>query len=79
MTKEEKKQNAQIRKKKKATGATVVKNEEGKRIGKIGKKHVNVRRANELFGLELKLKDEDRADAILLGYAYFIENYQKES
>lgn len=76
MNKEEKKQNAEVRKQRKK-GIKVAKNKEGKRIGIIGKKHVNVRRANEVFGLELLLKDEDRADALLLGYALYLEKYSK--
>lgn len=70
MTKAEKKNNEKV-KKQHNSGIKVAKNELGKRIGKIGKKHVNVRRANELFGLGLIRKDEDVADAILLTYAYF--------
>ena len=46
----------------------------GKRIGLSGKKHVNVRRANEIFGDQLKepliLKDEDLADALGLLACY---------
>jgi Holliday junction resolvasome RuvABC endonuclease subunit len=72
MNNEEKKQNKNVKTQKVKTGSKIAKNEKGKRIGKITKKHVNVRRANELFDLELKLKDEDKADAILLSYAYHI-------
>jgi len=72
MTTEEKKQNKTVRTKH-GLGEKVVKDSDGKRLGKVGKKHVNVRRVNELFNLDLKLKDEDRADAILLGYAFFLE------
>ena len=42
----------------------------GKKRGKIGKKHLAVRAANERFGLALKQKDDDVADAILLGLAH---------
>lgn len=35
--------------------------------GKITKKHLAVQKANDLFDLDLKRKDEDRADAICLG------------
>lgn len=70
MTKEEKKRNLAVRKQKKA-GIKVAKGDDGKRIGKIGKKHVNVRRANELCGLNLILAQEDQADAILLSRAYY--------
>ncbi len=77
MNKEEKKQNVEVRKQRKKK-IKVAKDSEGKRIGLIGKKHVNVRRANELFNLNLILKDEDRADAVLLGYAYFLETIKGE-
>jgi len=75
MNKEEKKQNAEVRKQRKK-GIKVCKDKEGKRIGLIGKKHVNVRRANEVFNLELILKDEDTADALLLAYALYVEKYK---
>lgn len=49
---------------------------DGKVIGKISKKHVNIRRANEIFGTYLDRplvkKDEDSADALLLAYAYHV-------
>lgn len=44
---------------------------QGKKRGRITKKHLSVRIANELFSLQLKLKDEDAADAILLGLSVF--------
>ena len=37
--------------------------------GLITKKHLSVRKANELFDLNLKMKDNDIADALLIGYA----------
>lgn len=73
----EKKQNAEVRKYKKKHKTKIAYNKEGKRIGLIGKKHVNVRRANEVYGLELILKDEDRADALLLAHALYLEKYSK--
>lgn len=42
----------------------------GKKRGKISKKHLAVRTVNERYGMKLKLKDNDQADAILLGQAY---------
>ena len=69
MTKEEKAQNKFVSK----SSDKVVKDPTtNKRIGKVGKKHVNVRRANEIFSLNLKLKDNDQADAILLSYACYL-------
>jgi hypothetical protein len=41
--------------------------------GKITRKHLSVRLANALFNLQLKIKDNDRADALLLGYAAWIK------
>lgn len=79
MTNEEKKKNKAVREyKKKIEKETGVKpmaayDINGKRIGLTGKKHVNVRRANEVFGADLKRplqkKDEDEADALLLAYS----------
>jgi hypothetical protein len=37
--------------------------------GKITRKHLSVRMVNEKFGKSLKIKDNDEADAILLGFA----------
>jgi len=72
MTKEEKKRNSEVRKQHK-NGNKIVKDKEGKRIGIIGKKHVNIRKANEIFNLSLIRKDEDKADAILIAYAHYIK------
>lgn len=41
-----------------------------KKRGKISKKHLAVRMVNDLYGKNLKLKDNDEADAILMGQAY---------
>ena len=43
----------------------------GKKRGRITKKHLSVRAANDLYGLKLKIKDNDIADAICLGRAFF--------
>lgn len=71
MTKEEKKKNAKRNKIKQKTGEKIAKDEAGKIVGRITKKHVNVRVANERFGLQLKIKDNDVADSLLLSAAYF--------
>lgn len=74
MSKEEKKRNSVVSKQKKATGAKLARDANGKIMGKITRKHVNIRRANELFGqyldAPLRKKDEDTADALMLAYAY---------
>lgn len=82
MTKEESKRNKEVRGYKKAkeeetgTKPTAAYDINGKRIGLISRKHVNVRRANEVFGAflkeQLRQKDEDTADSLLLGYAYHL-------
>ncbi len=41
---------------------------------KVTVKHLAVQKANELFNLNLKMKDNDKADAILLGTAYLKKN-----
>lgn len=49
---------------------------DGKAIGKISKKHVNIRRANEIFAAfldkPLVKKNEDECDALLLAAAYHL-------
>jgi hypothetical protein len=78
MNSSESKNNKKTKDIKKKTGLKLAKDENGKRLGKITKKHVNVRRANEIFGLSLILKNEDIADGILLGYGYYLENYKNK-
>ena len=73
MTKEQKKQNQEV-KKQNAKGIKVAKGADGKRIGKVGKKHVNVMKANEYFNLSLKQKENDIADALLLLKAFHLES-----
>jgi hypothetical protein len=43
----------------------------GKKRGKVTKKHLSVRAANHLYSLNLKIKDNDIADAICLGRAFY--------
>jgi hypothetical protein len=69
MSKEEKLLNAKIAKIKKQTGKKLAKID-GKVVGKKGRKHVALRRTEELLGIELMRKDEDAADALLLGLGY---------
>ena len=81
MTKEESKHNKAVREYKKKNQTSIAYNEKGKRIGKLTKKHINVRRANEVFGqylkTPLKKKDEDTADSLLLGYCYHLRRMKK--
>ena len=61
-------------KKKHGKKTTVAYDINGKRIGLSGKKHVNIRRVNEIFGDQLRKllirKDEDQADALGLLASY---------
>lgn len=76
MSKEESKRNKAVKKYKLKNRTKIAYGEDGKRIGKITRKHVNIRRANEVFGAflsePLRKKDEDTADSLLLGYAYHL-------
>jgi hypothetical protein len=76
MSKEEKKKNKQVREYKKSHDVSIAYDKDGKRIGLVGRKHVNVRRANEVFGQflrePLRKKDEDTADSLMLAYAYHL-------
>lgn len=72
LSKEDKKQNAKLSKAKRKAAAT------GEKLdlktlgirGRINKKHVAVRWANAEYGLTLKQKDNDIADALALGAAF---------
>lgn len=70
LTKEDKKLNAKVRKLKKSG------DKEGLRKlgvrGKIGKKHVAIRFVNAYYNLQLRMKDNDVADAICIGSAYLL-------
>jgi hypothetical protein len=69
---EDKKQNAKLSKAKRkaaATGEKLDRKALGIR-GKVNKKHVAVRWANAEYGLTLKQKDNDIADALALGAAF---------
>lgn len=70
LTKEDKKLNVKVRALKKKGDKAGLKTLGAR--GKIGKKHVAVRYANNTFGLALRMKDNDAADAICLGTSYFL-------
>lgn len=74
MSKEESKHNKDVKKFKEKNKTSIAYDTNGKRIGKLTRKHINIRRANELFGsyfkVPLKKKDEDTADALLLAYTF---------
>jgi len=81
MTKEESKHNKIVKKFKDKNNTSIAYDENGKRIGKLTRKHINVRRANEIFGEyfkePLRKKDEDLCDSLLLGNAYYIKFYKE--
>jgi hypothetical protein len=70
LTKEDKKLNAIVRKAKRAGNKTLLKSL-GVR-GKVGKKHVALRFVNNTYNLNLKMKDNDSADAVCLGVSFFL-------
>lgn len=74
MTKDESKHNKKVKQYKVKNETSIAYDENGKRVGKLTRKHINIRRANELFGsyfkTPLKKKDEDTADALLLAYTF---------
>lgn len=82
MSKEESKHNKKVRDYKNKNDTSIARDINGKRIGKITRKHVNIRRANEVFGEFLKVplrkKDEDTADSLLLGYCYHLRRLKHE-
>lgn len=72
LTKEQKKANAKLLKAKRAAAAAGTKLDK-KALGikgKITKKHAAVNYVNAEYGLQLKVKDNDAAEAICLGVAY---------
>ena len=72
LTPDDKRQNARLsrnKRKAKEKGEKLDKKALGIR-GRTTIKHVAIRRANELFGLDLIAKDDDIADALLIGSAY---------
>lgn len=81
MSKDESKHNKDVKKYKETEKTNIAYDSTGKRIGKITRKHVNVRRANEVFGKFLKeplrQKDEDTADSLLLAYCYHLRKVKQ--
>jgi len=82
MSKEESTHNKNVRKYKSKNKTKIAYNDSGKRIGRLTRKHVNIRRANEVFGEffeePLRKKDEDLADSLLLGYCYHLRRMKNE-
>lgn len=76
---EEKKRNKEVKKYKKEHGTKLAYDIKGRRVGAINKKHVAIRRVNELFGIKLKMKDNDTAESILLAYSYYLKELRKKN
>lgn len=76
MSDADKKRNKEVREYKKKHKVALARDKNGKIMGLIGKKHLNVRKANEVFGDQLRepliMKDEDAADSLLLAFAYHL-------
>jgi hypothetical protein len=74
MNPDEKKHNKEVSKYKVKNKTKIAYDINGKRIGKITKKHVAIRRANEVFGKyfdkPLRKKDEDLCDSLMISLAY---------
>jgi hypothetical protein len=51
----------------------------GKKRGRVTTKHLAVRMVNERYDLKLKVKDNDQADAVLLGLAYSLRHTPQET
>lgn len=72
----EKLRNKEVTKYKKQHGTKLARDIDNKVMGKITKKHVAIRRANEVFGKyfekPLRKKDEDLADSLNISLAYHL-------
>lgn len=76
LNKDQRKNNAKVSKAKKLADETGMSQHAAKKLlgvkGRVGKKHMAVAYANATYGLKLKQKDNNEADAIGLGTAYFL-------
>lgn len=72
MNDKEKKRNKEVRKYKEKNGTKLARDINNKVMGTVTRKHVSVRRANEVFNLNLGVGENDTADALLIGYAYHL-------
>lgn len=82
MTKEESAHNEYVKEYKKKNKSKRAYDINGKLIGKLTKKHINIRVANEAFGKSLKeplrKRDEDIADSLCLGLCYHLRRLKKK-
>lgn len=72
---DQKKQNKLINQENKKGNKVIKVN--GKRIGKINKKHLAINLCEQIYGLKLKMKDNNIADATMLCYAYLLKGENK--
>lgn len=83
MSDKEKLKNKEVRTYKKKNKSKLAYDINGKRIGIVGRKHINVRRANEIFGDQLReplrKKDEDTADSLGLLASYYFRQLKNEN
>lgn len=83
MLKSEKEHNKDVAKYKEKNDTKVAYGKDGKRIGRINKKHVAIRRANEEFGKffkePLRKKDEDLADSLMIALCYHLRRVKQET
>jgi Holliday junction resolvasome RuvABC endonuclease subunit len=82
MSDEEKLRNKEVKIYKKKNKTKIAYDINGKRIGKITRKHINIRRATEIFGDQLKAplkrKDEDLADGLGLLACYHFRRLKED-
>jgi len=87
MTNEEKKRNKKVRKGrsvgKMVDGKLVVPvlidiDGTGKKVGLVSKKHIALRRVKEIFDIDLAVKQNDEADALLIGFAAYERFFKKK-
>lgn len=72
-----KKMKEELKARMKSYAATLRVKSNGVVIGKVTNKHLSIHKANELFKLNLQMKDNDLADSLLLGRAYWQGYYNK--
>jgi hypothetical protein len=81
ISKSESKHNKEVKTYKEKHGTNIAYGKDGKRVGKITRKHVASRRSNEIFAkflqTPLRKKDEDAAESLLLGYCYHLRRMKQ--
>lgn len=79
MTKQESEHNKSVSDYKKKNKTSIAYDIKGKRVGKLTRKHINIRRTNEVFGKffkePMRKRNEDECDAMLLTYSYYLRMF----